>query len=178
MKKIFLILLLLTPYQLMAMDFYIKGGGAWAKTSIDANNLNINDRDTEDDNLSLKGALGISIEYVAIEIGLIDTKTASLDDIFGDNHEANGEYISLFLRYPTQSGPTIFAQVGYINWEARFDFLFDDDRNIEGKDPFYGLGVEINLNSNSSLNFEVEHYPFDDIKMTRTGVNYKYSFGI
>ncbi len=179
MKQVILTLLLLIPFQLTAMDLYIKGGGAWAKTSVEAEELALDhNAESDDDGLSLKGALGISTHFVAIEIGIIDTVAANLGDFWGDRYNTSGEYIALFLKYPTPGGPSVFAQIGHINWDTELDFFLDSNTNTDGKDTFYGLGVEINLKQGSSLSFEVEHYPFDLVEMTRIGVNYKYSFSL
>ena len=179
MKKIIIALLLLIPFQLTAMDLYIKGGGAWAKTSIEVEELGLDaNTESDDDGLSLKGAMGISTNFIALEIGFIDTVAANLGDLWDDRYNTSGEYISIFLKYPTPGGPSLFAQIGYINWDTELDFFLDSNANTDGKDTFYGLGVEINLKQASSLSFEVEHYPFDSIEMTRIGVNYKYSFNL
>jgi len=112
----------------------------------------------DDDNDFVEGVVGALITpYFGVE-----GSYSYFGEFGGDIASAtlDGYGLAALLRWPISDTFGIYAKGGYFWWNADIE-VGNADGDVDGEEPFYGVGVDFKLGDNFSLAVEYDRYKFD-----------------
>lgn len=117
----------------------------------------------DDDNDFVDGVVGAFISpYFGIE-----GSYTYFGEFGGDNVEAtlDGYGIAAIGRLPLSDTFSVFIKGGYFWWDADIDvdgpLGLSGSGDVDGEEPFYGIGVDFQVSDHLNLAVEYDRYEFD-----------------
>jgi hypothetical protein len=128
--------------------------------------------------------------YVAVEIGFLNGGTA-IDDYYYDSSpttityesdevESTSVHASVLGSWPINDSVSVFGRLGLQSWESTMRVELDGvtawTQDDSGQDPFYGLGVALNVDS-GQLRLEYDMTKINDFNVAYISLGVVWRFG-
>lgn len=116
----------------------------------------------EDENDLIEGVLGVRLtEYFSIEGGY-----TYFGEFGGDFTEVtlDGYSVAGIFRWPATEHFGVYIKGGYMWWNGDVEVLGEDfggDEDLEGEEPFYGVGVDFDINDHFNVALEYSRIEVD-----------------
>ena len=157
--------------------------------------------DCDDATFGFKAFGGIDVNrYLAAELGYVylgETSSSFEDEEFNskvdDDFETSSFFVALIGQFPLHESGAIFAKIGYHSWSQDYKYKEKDlgtgaeilgKSELDGSDPFFGLGYRHFLGENLGVRLEWERFTLDaerfgvdlgrDIDFFSAGVEYRF----
>lgn len=113
----------------------------------------------DDDNDFYEGVIGAYISpYFGIEGSYTD-----FGEFGGDlaSTEIDGYGIAAIGRLPITDSLAVYIKGGYFMWDADVEVAGFDGGDVDGEEPFYGVGLDFQVSDHLNLALEYSRYEFD-----------------
>lgn len=136
------------------------------------------DNDLRDDRMTWQAFLGAKFtSFIGLEAAYVDFGEADGDGGFLD---ANGVSAALVLALPIGDSFSLSARGGQLWWDASGGGvgapLNEIDFDVDGEDPFYGLGAHFGDGEGIGIALRYDMYELDETDIQVPSVNLEFGF--